>query len=52
MDVTDQFPSHLKGFTMHSMPEVKHSIEEPRSLLFMTQTPRTGEDELQSEQTG
>lgn len=31
---------------MHSIFEVKHSIEEPRILLFTTQTPRIGDDEL------
>ena len=29
------------------MSEVKQSIEEPRILLFTTQTPNTGDDELQ-----
>ena len=43
----DHFPAYLKGLTIHSMSEVKQSIEEPRILLFTTQTPNTGDDELQ-----
>lgn len=31
---------------MHSIFEVKHSIEEPRILLSTTQTPRIGDDKL------
>lgn len=37
---------HLKDLTMHSIFEVKHSIEEPRILFFTTQTPRIGDNEL------
>lgn len=45
--ICDHFPAYLKGLTIHSMSEVKQSIEEPRILLFTTQTPNTGDDELQ-----
>ena len=31
---------------MHSIFEVKHSIDEPRILLLTTQTPRIGDDKL------
>lgn len=34
---------------MHSIFEVKHSIEEPRILLSTTQTPRIGDDKLKQE---
>lgn len=45
--ICDHFPAYLKGLTIHFMSEVKQSIEEPRILLFTTQTPNTGDDELQ-----
>ena len=42
---------YLKGLTMHSIFEVKHSIAEPRIWLSTTQTPRIGDDKLKQGNT-